>query len=173
MNFTLEPQPELRLDYMHPASHGIQAQLALEKTLEKSNLGKPLMELVRLRASQVNGCAFCVDMHFSEAHQGGETERRLNAVLAWRETPLFTARERAALAWTEAVTLVADSHVPDELWQSIRPLFTEAELVDLTLLIGSINTWNRFAISFRTMPRIEGATEVAAVRGELKPEVVA
>jgi AhpD family alkylhydroperoxidase len=105
-----------------------------------------------LRASQLNGCAFCVDMHYTDARKEDDTERRLAAVVVWRETPFFTQRERAALAWTEAVTLVAQTHVPDDVFDNVRAHFTDKELVDLTLLIGSINTWNRIAISFRQSP---------------------
>lgn len=110
------------------------------------------LALVHLRASQINGCAFCVDMHTTDARKGGETDRRLATVVVWRETPFFTARERAALEWTEAVTLVSENHVPDAVWEAVKPHFSEAELVDLTLLISAINAWNRFAISFRKMP---------------------
>ncbi|MBC8741661.1 carboxymuconolactone decarboxylase family protein [Paraburkholderia sp. UCT31] len=109
-------------------------------------------EQVRLRASQINGYAYCVDMHTADARKGGETERRLATVVVWRETPFFTDRERAALEWTEALTLVSHDHVPDAVWQAVRPHFSDEELVDLTLLVSAINAWNRFAISFRKMP---------------------
>src|SRR5262249_50151105 len=115
-------------------------------------LEKPLVELVRLRASQINGCAYCIDLHSADARKAGEDERRLATVSVWRETPFFSERERAALAWTEAVTLVSQDHVPDAVWEAVRPHFTDAELVDLTLLISTINAWNRFAISFRKTP---------------------
>lgn len=124
----------------------------LEQRIAKSGIDKPLAELLRLRVSQINGCAFCLDMHFSDAVKAGEQTRRLASLSAWRETPFFSDRERAALAWTEAVTLVADTHVPDAVWEDIRPHFTPEELVDLMLLITTINTWNRFAIAFRKMP---------------------
>jgi AhpD family alkylhydroperoxidase len=107
---------------------------------------------VRLRASQINGCAFCVDMHTTDARKGGETERRLATVVAWRDTPFFTERERAALEWTEAVTLVSEAHVPNAVWEAVKPHFSDEELVDLTLLIAAINSWNRFSIAFRKMP---------------------
>ncbi|WP_027994604.1 carboxymuconolactone decarboxylase family protein [Simplicispira psychrophila] len=125
---------------------------ALEQRIAKSGLDKPLVDLVRLRTSQINGCAFCLDMHFTDAVKGGEQTRRLATLSAWRETPFFSDRERAALAWTEAVTLVADTHVPDAVWEGIRPHFTPEALVDLTLLVTTINTWNRFALAFRKMP---------------------
>ncbi|TDN61107.1 carboxymuconolactone decarboxylase family protein [Paraburkholderia sp. BL10I2N1] len=141
-----------RLDFYKANPNAIKALLALEERIGKSSLEKSLTELVRLRASQINGCAFCVDMHTTDARKGGETERRLATVVAWRETPFFTDRERAALEWTEAVTLVSDGHVSDAVWEVVKPHFSEEELVDLTLLVNAINSWNRFAIAFRKMP---------------------
>jgi AhpD family alkylhydroperoxidase len=126
--------------------------LGLEERIGKSSIEKSLAELVRLRASQINGCAFCVDMHTTDARKGGETDRRLATVVTWRETPFFTDRERAALEWTEALTLISHDHVPDAVWEAVRPHFSDEELVDLTLLVSTINAWNRFAISFRSMP---------------------
>ncbi len=149
---TEEPIMEQRLDFYKANPHAIKALLALEERINKSDLEKSLTELVRLRASQINGCAFCVDMHTTDARKGGETERRLATVVVWRETPFFTARERAALEWTEALTLISQDHVPDAVWDAVKPHFSEAELVDLTLLVSAINVWNRFAISFRKMP---------------------
>ncbi|KXU86585.1 alkylhydroperoxidase [Paraburkholderia monticola] len=143
---------EQRLDFYKANPAAIKALLAVEERIGKSALEKSLTELVRLRASQINGCAYCVDMHTSDARKGGETERRLATVVVWRETPFFTDRERAALEWTEAVTLVSHEHVPDAVWQAVRPHFSDEELVDLTLLVSAINAWNRFAISFRKMP---------------------
>ncbi|MEX3785121.1 AhpD family alkylhydroperoxidase [Paraburkholderia youngii] len=143
---------EQRLDFYKANPAAIKALLGVEERIGKSALEKSLTELVRLRASQINGCAYCVDMHTSDARKGGETERRLATVVVWRETPFFTDRERAALEWTEAVTLVSHDHVPDAVWQAVRPHFSDEELVDLTLLISAINAWNRFAISFRKMP---------------------
>lgn len=143
---------EQRLDFYKANPAAVKTLLGVEERIGKSALEKPLAELVRLRASQINGCAYCVDMHVSDARKGGETERRLATVVAWRETPFFTERERAALEWTEAVTLVSHEHVPDAVWQAVRPHFSDEELVDLTLLISAINAWNRFAIAFRKMP---------------------
>jgi AhpD family alkylhydroperoxidase len=143
---------ESRLDFYKANPHAIKAMLALEERIGKSDLEKSLTELVRLRASQINGCAFCVDMHTADARKGGETERRLATVVVWRDTPFFTERERAALEWTEALTLVSHDRVPDHVWEAVKPHFSEAELVDLTLLITAINGWNRFAIGFRKMP---------------------
>ena len=141
-----------RLDFYQANPQAIKALLALEERIGKSSLEKPLIELVRLRASQINGCAYCVDMHTSDARKGGETDRRLATLVTWRETPFFNPRERAALEWTEAVTLVAQSHVPDAAWECVKPHFSDAELVDLTLLVNAINSWNRFAIAFRKTP---------------------
>jgi AhpD family alkylhydroperoxidase len=143
---------EQRLDFYKANPAAIKALLGVEERIGKSALEKSLTELVRVRASQINGCAFCVDMHTSDARKSGETERRLATVVVWRETPFFTDRERAALEWTEALTLVSQEHVPDAVWNAVRPHFSDEELVDLTLLVSSINAWNRFAISFRKMP---------------------
>lgn len=141
-----------RLDFYKANPDVTKAMLALEERVSKNSIEKPLAELVRLRASQLNGCAFCVDMHATDARKGGETERRLTAVTVWRETPFFTERERAALEWTEAVTLIAQTHVPDDVWEAVKPHFSEQEITDLTLLIIAINGWNRLAVSFRKMP---------------------
>jgi AhpD family alkylhydroperoxidase len=143
---------EPRLDFYKANPAAIKALLGVEERIGKSALEKSLTELVRLRASQINGCAYCVDMHTSDARKGGETERRLATVVVWRETPFFTDRERAALEWTEALTLVSQDHVPDAVWHAVRPHFNDEELVDLTLLVSAINAWNRFAISFRKLP---------------------
>ena len=141
-----------RLDFYKASPTGTRAMMALEKTISECGLEKPLMELVRLRASQINGCAFCVDMHTTDARKGGETERRLAAVVVWREAPFFSARERAALEWTEALTLVAQTHVPDAVWDAVRPHFTDQELADLTMLVVAINGWNRISVGFRKIP---------------------
>ncbi|CAM8755826.1 Carboxymuconolactone decarboxylase family protein [Burkholderia pseudomallei] len=143
---------QTRLDYRKANPHALNAMLALEERIAQSGLEPTLIELVRLRASQINGCAYCVDMHTRDTRKHGETERRLATVVVWREAPFFTDRERAALEWTEAVTLVAHDHVPDAVWEAVRPHFTDAELVDLTLAIVTINGWNRFAVSFRKLP---------------------
>jgi AhpD family alkylhydroperoxidase len=143
---------EQRLDFYKANPAAIKALVGVEERIGKSALEKSLTELVRLRASQINGCAYCVDMHTTDARKGGETERRLATVVVWRETPFFTDRERAALEWTEALTLVSQDHVPDAVWEIVRPHFSDEELVDLTLLISAINAWNRFAIGFRKLP---------------------
>ena len=123
----------------------------LEKHVTSNNLPHNLRELIKLRASQINGCAYCVDMHSRDLRQSGETEQRLNLLCVWRESPLFTGAERAALAWTEAVTLVAESQVPDEVYEEFARHYTEQERVQITLLIGCINIWNRLAVSFRAV----------------------
>jgi AhpD family alkylhydroperoxidase len=136
------------------ATSGVyQAMLALETCVRKSSGLEPsLLELVRMRASQINGCAFCLDMHSQDARADGETEQRLYCLPAWRETPFYSERERAALAWTEAVTQVAEGHVPDAVFEEARKQFSEEELAQLTLAIVAINGWNRFAIAFRAVP---------------------
>jgi AhpD family alkylhydroperoxidase len=141
-----------RLDFLKSNPAVVKAMMGVEEQISKSSLDVLLKDLVRLRASQINGCAFCLDMHVADARKAGETERRLATVSAWRETPFFTERERAALEWTEALTLVAQTHVPDSVWEAVRPHFDDKELTDLTLLVTSINSWNRFSVAFRKMP---------------------
>ena len=141
-----------RIDYQQQSPELFKKFVEFNMTLKKGAIEETIVDLVSVRASQINGCAFCVDMHTADARKGGETDRRLATVVVWRETPFFTARERAALEWTEAVTLVSENHVPDAVWEAVKPHFSEAELVDLTLLISAINAWNRFAISFRKTP---------------------
>ena len=126
--------------------------LGLEQYARNSGLEHALLELVKTRASQINGCGFCLDMHTKDARAAGETEQRLYTLSAWAETPFFTERERAALAWTEAVTRVAESQVPDAVYAQARRHFSEKELVDLTLAIVAINGWNRLSVAFRTVP---------------------
>jgi AhpD family alkylhydroperoxidase len=143
---------QTRLDFFHADPAIMKALVGVENQIAKGTLDILLKELVRLRASQINGCAFCLDMHVTDALKAGETQRRLATVAAWRESPFFSERERAALEWTEALTLVSQTHVPDAVWETVRPHFTDAELMELTALITSINSWNRFAIAFRKMP---------------------
>ena len=140
-----------RLNYYKAAPESINAVMELEKHIVASGLEPSLIELIKTRASQINGCAFCIHMHTRDARKHGETEERLYLLNAWRESPLYTARERAALAWTEALTLVAETHAPDDSWEAVRAEFSEAEIVKLTVLIGTINLWNRIAISFRAI----------------------
>jgi AhpD family alkylhydroperoxidase len=141
-----------RLDYAAVNPSAAKAMSALEGTVRQSGLERPLLELVKMRASMINGCAYCLDMHSKDARAEGETEQRLYALSAWRETPFYSERERAALSWTEAVTSVAETHVPDDVFEETRKCFSEKELVDLTLAIIAINGWNRLAISFRRTP---------------------
>ncbi|MGH2459530.1 MAG: carboxymuconolactone decarboxylase family protein [Chloroflexota bacterium] len=143
-----------RIEYGTVAPGAQAAMSGLERYVHQSELEPSLLELVKLRASQINGCAFCIDMHTKDARARGETEQRLYELDAWRETPFYTERERAALAWTEAVTRVSDTHVPDEVYELARTQFGEKELVDLTLAIVAINGWNRLAISFRSVPGV-------------------
>jgi len=141
-----------RIEYATAAPGAVKAMHGLERYLRECGLEPLLLELVKVRASQINGCAYCIDMHTKDARAHGESEQRLYALVAWRETPFFTDRERAALEWTEALTLIADTHVPDEVYERVRPHFTEEELVNLTLAVTTINAWNRLVISFRTVP---------------------
>jgi AhpD family alkylhydroperoxidase len=130
----------------------MRAMDGLDTYLEGCGLEPGLRELVKLRASQINGCAYCVDMHSLDARALGETEQRLYALPVWQETPFFSERERAALLWTEKLTLISLDHVPDEVYEQVRSHFTEEELANLTLVIATINAWNRFGISFRDVP---------------------
>ncbi len=141
-----------RLDYGKAAPAGARAMYGLEKYVRECGLEHSLLELVKTRVSQINGCAYCIDMHTKDARAAGETEQRLYALNAWRETPFYTDRERAALAWAEAVTLVSENQVPDDVFEEVRQHFSEAELVNLTLAVVTINGWNRLAISFRAVP---------------------
>jgi AhpD family alkylhydroperoxidase len=143
---------EARLEYRKFSQEPYQAMLALEKYLANCGLDHKFMHLLKLRASQINGCAFCIDMHSLDARAAGETEQRLYALNAWRETPFFTDRERAGLAWIEAVTLVAHTHVPDEIYEEALAHFSEKEIVDLTYLATTINAWNRLAVATRAVP---------------------
>lgn len=138
-----------RLNYAAVSPKGVEAMRALETHVRQSGLDHSLLELIKTRASQINGCAFCLDMHTKDARAAGETEQRLYGLSAWREAPYYNARERAALAWTEAVTLVSESHVSDDAYEEVRRHFDEPELVNLTMAIVAINGWNRLAIAFR------------------------
>ena len=150
-----------RMNYYQAAPETIKALRAVEAQILASGLEKSLIELVKTRASQINGCAYCISVHTADARKQGETEERLYLLNAWRESPLYTERERAALAWTEAVTLIAETHAPDDLYEDVRAHFSESETVNLTMLIGSINAWNRIAISFRAIHPVRAKTAVA------------
>lgn len=143
---------EPRIDYSKHAPEAQKAMGALEKYIFSCGLDHKLIHLIKFRASQLNGCAFCIDMHSKDARALGESEQRLYELDAWRETPFYSDRERAALEWTEALTLVSETHVPDEVYEKVRKLFSEKEIVDLSLIVGAINLWNRLAISVRAVP---------------------
>lgn len=140
-----------RIDYSRAAPGAYQAMYAVENYVRECGLERSLIELVKLRASQINGCAYCVDMHTKDARALGESEQRLYAVVVWREAPFFNDRERAALAWTEAVTLLSRDQVPDDVYEQARAYFSDTELVDLTMAVIAINGWNRLAVSFRAV----------------------
>ena len=140
-----------------------QRLLAVEAAVHAGGLESKLLHLVKMRASQINGCAYCIDMHSKDARAEGESEQRLYALNAWRETPFYTDRERAALAWTEAVTLVAEGHVPDAIYDEVRQHFSDEELVSLTMAVITINAWNRLSIAFRVVP---GEYQPPARKGE-------
>lgn len=140
---------EIRLDPYKIAPKAVQAIMGLETYVAQSGLEKSLLELVKIRASQINGCAFCLHMHTNDARKLGESEDRMHLLSAWRESPLYTPRERAALAWTEALTLLAQTHAPDADYEEMRRHFTEEEAVKLAMAIMTINVWNRLAVGFR------------------------
>ncbi len=156
-----------RIAYGRVSADGVAALSSLESYVRHSGLEHSLLELVKTRASQINRCGYCIDMHTKDARAGGESEQRLYLLPAWREAPFYTERERAALEWTEALTQISENDVADELYQRVRRHFDEKELVDLTLAITAINSWNRLAIAFRTevgsyqvrQPRTEPSTE--------------
>jgi AhpD family alkylhydroperoxidase len=143
---------EPRIDYRKYAPEALRSMLELEKYIASSGLDHKLIHLMKMRASQINGCAYCIDMHSKDARAIGETEQRLYELDAWRETPFYDDRERAALAWTEAITNVAETHVPDEIYEEVRKQFGEKEIIDLTVVATTINMWNRLAIATRAVP---------------------
>src|SRR5437879_297542 len=147
-----------RLNPYQAAPDTIKALSALEAQVQASGPEQSLIELVKTRASQINGCAYCINMHTQDARKHGETEQRLYLLNAWREAPVYT--DRAALSWTEAVTLISETHAPDDVYSEVRSQFSEAETVNLTMLIATINAWNRLAISFRAVPPVR--TKAAA-----------
>lgn len=143
-------QEPARLDYRTVSPDAYRAQMALETYVKHSSLEPSLVELVKLRASYINGCAYCVDMHTKDARAAGETEQRLYAVAVWHEAPFFTPREQAALAYTDAATRIADGGISDELYETVREHFSEKELLDLVMAVITINGWNRLAMTCRT-----------------------
>ena len=141
---------QIRLDYSKAAPGSVQAMYKLQKYVDDSGLEHSLLELVKTRVSQINGCAFCIDMHTKDARAAGETEQRLYGLSAWREAPYYSERERAGLAWAEEITLVSQTHASDEEYEAARAQFSEEEMVKLTMAIIAINGWNRLAIAFRS-----------------------
>ncbi len=139
-----------RLNYLELAPEGYKAMAGLERFLRSCGLERSLLHLVKMRASQINGCAFCIDMHWKDARHEGESEQRLYGLDAWEEAPYYTDRERAAFAWTEAVTLVTTGHVSDAVFETVRQHFSDEEVVSLTYAIATINAWNRLAIAMRS-----------------------
>ena len=144
-----------RIDVTKVSPAAFQAVAALQAYVDKSGLDPKLRELIKIRASQINGCAYCLAMHTRDARKLGETDERMHLLNAWREAPLYSELERAALEWTEAITLVAQGHVPDEAFEAVREQFSEKEIVDLTMAAIAINSWNRAAIGFRVPPQLE------------------
>ena len=143
---------EARLDYTKASPEAYKAMVQMEGVVRRSGLDPMLLELIKIRASQLNGCAYCIDMHTKDARFKGETEQRIYALDAWRETPFFREKERAALAWTEAITNIQTGHAPEAVYQDLSRNFSEEERVNLTLAITTINAWNRIAIGFRLVP---------------------
>jgi AhpD family alkylhydroperoxidase len=157
-----------RIQYMKVAPGAYQAMLGLERYLHESGLEESLLHLVKLRASQINGCAYCLDMHWKDLKAIGETDQRLYELNAWEEAPFYSERERAALAWTDVVTRVADTHVPDAVYEEVRREFSGKELADLTLAVATINAWNRLLIAGRTTPGTYQAPKREIPKSEMK-----
>jgi AhpD family alkylhydroperoxidase len=153
---------EQRIDLSKYAQDAQKSLFALEKYIAICGLDHNLIHLLKMRASQINGCAYCLDMHSKDARALGETEQRLYELNAWRETPFYTDRERAALEWTESLTLVSQTHVPDETYEAVQKHFSEKEIVDLSIVVGLINVWNRLGISARTLPGTYRPKQAAA-----------
>lgn len=155
---------ESRIDYMKFARGAYEALLGLEKYLHQCGLEQSLIDLVKLRVSQINGCAYCLDMHWKDLRALGETELRLYGLDAWEESPYYTDRERAALAWAESVTRVSETHVPDEVYAKAKKQFSDKELADLTVAVATINAWNRLAIAGRTVPGLYQPAKSPAIQ---------
>lgn len=141
-----------RIDYQKFAHEALHSLLAIERYLSSSGLDPKLLHLIKLRASQINGCAYCIDMHSKDARAAGDTEQRLYELNAWRETPFYSERERAALEWTESLTLISQTHAPDDVFERVSAHFSEKEIIDLTYAVSMINAWNRLAIAVRAVP---------------------
>jgi AhpD family alkylhydroperoxidase len=160
---------EERIKWWRTNPGGYHALAGLDRYVnDDSSIEEPLRELVKLRASQINGCAYCIDMHWKDAREAGESEQRLSLLSAWYEAPQFTDRERAALAWTEALTLISETHAPDDVYAQVRAQFDEKETADLTLAIATINAWNRMSIGTRAP--IAGTYDPSKRRAAPKPE---
>ncbi len=157
-----------RIVYRKVAADTYQALLGVHQHLAKVFPDARLRALIEIRVSQINGCAYCLDMHATEARHLGETQQRLDCLAAWREAPFFTERECAALAWAEAVTRVSETHVPDDVHAAVQPHFTEKELVDLTAAIGMINLWNRMSVAFRSTPKERKQSNRRAAQNHLQ-----
>jgi AhpD family alkylhydroperoxidase len=151
---------QARLDVLKAAPAAYQALSALESYVRKSGIDPKLLQLVKVRASQINGCAYCIHMHSHDARARGESEDRLLLLSAWRESPLYSERERAALAWTEALTLISETHAPDDVYDDLRRHYSEEEIVNLSVAVAMINTWNRIVIGFRMVHPVESAHAV-------------
>jgi len=150
-----------RIDVTKASPAAYQAVAALQAYVDQSGLDAKLRELIKIRVSQINVCAYCLAMHTRDARKLGETDERMHLLDAWREAPLYSARERAALAWVEAITLITQGHVPDEVFETVRKQFSEKEIVDLTAAAVAINTWNRLAIAFRVPPQLDSRKAAA------------
>jgi AhpD family alkylhydroperoxidase len=143
---------EPRIDYLKSARGAYHAMLGIEHYLQQCGLEESLQNLIKLRVSQINGCAYCVDMHWKDLRAAGESEQRLYGLDAWEESPYYTDRERAALTWAESVTNIQEGHVPDGVFERVKEFFNDKELADLTLAVTAINSWNRLSIAARTVP---------------------
>lgn len=153
---------KMRMNYFATAPELLKKMRELNEAVVTSGLDRLLVHMVKIRASQINGCSYCVDMHVKEARKDGETEQRLHLISAWRESPLYTDRERAALEWTEALTLLPQSRAADEFYEPLKTHFSDVEIVQLTMLIGVINTWNRLAVGFRSQHPVDRPAQQAA-----------
>lgn len=150
-----------RMNYFAKAPDLLKKVTELNHAVEASGFDRTILHLVKIRASQINGCAYCVDMHVKEARKDGETEQRMHLISAWRESPLYSERERAAFEWTEALTLLPQSRADDQFYDPLKAHFSDVEIVQLTMLIGVINTWNRLAVGFRSQHPIDRQAEAA------------
>ncbi len=147
-----------RIDFNKASPEAVRAVYALEKFIQTSGISRHLIHLIKLRASQLNGCAYCIDMHVKEARKDGESEQRLHLLSAWRESPLYSEQERAVLAWTESLTRLSETKAPDADFEPLRRFFSDEEITKLTVVIGTINVWNRLAVGLRSVHPIDSET---------------